>query len=63
MNSWPYTPIPMQYKCSICGRLVETEFAFDQSGRKFYYPASLYWNPAKREIYCNPECSLKGHNQ
>ena len=63
MTKWPYSEVDHGgYVCHVCGELVKTDnMIIDQYGHRIYFPASLYWNESKSEVYCCPEHSLEGH--
>lgn len=65
MTQWPYTQTDHDgWECGICGKEVKTEIMIiDQYGHQVYFPASLYWNVEKSEVYCGPVHSLEGHKK
>lgn len=64
MTKWPYSEVDHVYGCSVCDKLVKADYMIiDQYGHGIYFPASLYWNENKSEVYCCAEHSLESHRK
>ena len=56
-SMWPYSMTRQQWACAFCGAAVLPAFTTEEG----YYPASLYWNCERGEVYCGAEHSLAAH--
>lgn len=51
-------PLNQGWFCNICNKPVA---AILEPGNDHLTPISRYWKGTLEEVYCSPECSLKGH--